>query len=182
MTDQPILEKYADQRITLDRSRTYKQDNYICSHSKPHGLWISVKGDDDWPWWCRAEDFAVESLHVCHRVTLRPDANILWLRSAEDIDAFTERYSKPWHFPGKPEAVYDLSTGIDWTTVATDYDGLIIAPYIWSRRLSCPASNWYYGWDCASGCIWNLSAIDEFEAVPKRRKLQLNENAPGCTA
>ena len=47
---------------------------------------------------------------------------------------------------------------IDWPAVATDYPGLIIAPYQWSCRMS-EFTRWYYGWDCASGCIWNADAI-----------------------
>lgn len=45
---------------------------------------------------------------------------------------------------------------IDWQKVSRQYDGIIIAPYQWEHRLS---SDWYYPWDCASGCIWNGKAI-----------------------
>jgi len=37
--------------------------------------------------------------------------------------------------------------------VSKEYDGIEIAPYQWDARLSLI---WYYGWDVASGCIWNL--------------------------
>jgi len=51
---------------------------------------------------------------------------------------------------------------INWPAVAEKYDGIIIAPYIWQRRLSDnPDHFWYYGWDCASGCIWNTEVIEE---------------------
>ncbi|QBI98814.1 hypothetical protein SEA_BOBBY_184 [Mycobacterium phage Bobby] len=50
---------------------------------------------------------------------------------------------------------------IDWGKVAADYGGIIIAPYQWSRRMD---PHWYYTWDCASGCIWNLEAIESLEA------------------
>jgi hypothetical protein len=49
---------------------------------------------------------------------------------------------------------------IEWRKVAERFDGIIIAPYIWQRRLDLESS-WYYSWDCASGCIWNASAVRE---------------------
>jgi hypothetical protein len=33
---------------------------------------------------------------------------------------------------------------------------LLITPYIWSCRLDF---NWYYTWDCASGCFWDVSCL-----------------------
>ena len=41
-------------------------------------------------------------------------------------------------------------------------DGIIIAPYQWYCRMTV---DWYYTWDCASGCIWNLDAIESVNAV-----------------
>ena len=52
---------------------------------------------------------------------------------------------------------------MDWGYLATQYQGLIIAPYLWDLRLFGPA--WYYGWDCASGCIWDLTAVESFSLV-----------------
>ena len=45
----------------------------------------------------------------------------------------------------------------DWAKVASHYDGIEICPYIESRR----NMTWYYGWDVASGCVWNASGIKE---------------------
>ena len=45
-----------------------------------------------------------------------------------------------------------------WPGVAAEgWAGIEIAPYIWARRLDGPA-RWYYGWDAASGCIWDPTA------------------------
>ncbi|QDM58016.1 hypothetical protein SEA_DALLAS_199 [Mycobacterium phage Dallas] len=144
--DQLRLEVYAAAPITLDRSRIYTQ---AVDH-KPEGLWVSVAGEDDWPTWCRGEEFSFDNLTVCHRVTLVPGANILHLKSPMDIDAFHYLYAN--------RGILDW---IDWGKVAADYDGIIIAPYQWSRRMD---PHWYYTWDCASGCIWNLEAIESVEA------------------
>ena len=29
---------------------------------------------------------------------------------------------------------------------------------------------WYHGWDCASGCIWDLKAIDSINVRRSRAK------------
>ena len=47
---------------------------------------------------------------------------------------------------------------IDWHAVAQAYAGIEIAPYCWSLRFEYEFL-WYYGWDCASGCVWELSAV-----------------------
>lgn len=127
-----------------------------CVDAKPRGLWLSVDGDRDWESWCIAEDFNLAALAVRHRVTLRRDANVLCLSGAEQIDDFHERYAA------------DLApdfTLIDWRRITEAHDGIVIAPYCWPRRLKGRASRWYYGWDCASGCIWNPRAIEKIEVV-----------------
>lgn len=46
-----------------------------------------------------------------------------------------------------------MASGIDWKAVAKEYDGIEIDPYQYERRFS-EGFLWYYGWDCASGCVW----------------------------
>jgi hypothetical protein len=51
---------------------------------------------------------------------------------------------------------------IAWDRLRERYQGLIVTPYIWERRLTMgngPDAMWYYFWDCASGCIWDPAAI-----------------------
>jgi hypothetical protein len=68
---------------------------------------------------------------------------------------------------------------IDWPKVSERYDGVVIAPYVWSLRMGdyemiegrmrktpdSAISDWYYPWDCASGCIWKASAIKAFDLI-----------------
>lgn len=119
---------------------------------KPRGLWVS---DDDcennWREWCLAERFGLDRLTHVHDVNLAADASVLVLRSAADIRAFNREWllddpAIPWPFR------------LRWPDVQTRFDGLIITPYIWEMRLDMEAG-WYYGWDCASGCIWEPRAI-----------------------
>ena len=53
---------------------------------------------------------------------------------------------------------------IDWPAVTHRYDGPD------HRALpvgltGCSGPAWYYGWDCASGVIWRLSAVESFEPI-----------------
>lgn len=118
-----------------------------------NGLWVSVEGENDWREWCVSNDFALGRLTHMHEIALAKDAKVLRLSSVRDIDDLTHRYGCV------PMSYVPDCVGIDWRRVATDYEGIIIAPYILSRRLH-DGSNWYYGWDCASGCIWDAAAVD----------------------
>ena len=125
---------------------------------KPHGLWVSVEGNMDWRE--AAEDmFGTEGLRHATLITLAPDANLLRLTTARDIDRFTEKYSRTFD-----ESLPKLGRSIDWRLVAAEHQGLIVAPYQFSRRLT-QHTFWYYGWDCASGCIWDTAAIASVEAI-----------------
>lgn len=144
-----ILRHYAHGPIEALSAR--EQD----SHFKPHGLWVSEDSDPEtsWPGWCAANDFGGGWSHV-YDVTLADDANVLVLSTAFAIDDFTREYGAK---PNRPHGYIE----IDWSRVAREYDGIVIAPYQWSRRMT-DHTMWYYSWDCASGCIWNPRAIGSF--------------------
>ncbi len=118
---------------------------------KPYGFWISVEGADDWKSWCESEGFGGDRLVMETEIELAEDASILWLRSREELIAFTKTY-------GVDIGMFYSCQAIDWHRVASEYQGIVIAPYQWSSRLDTFTS-WYYGWDCASGCIWDVDAI-----------------------
>lgn len=129
--------------------------------AKPRGLWVSVEGNGDgWREWCEAEDFRTDWTHA-YDVTLTEGANILLLSTPYDLDDFTEDFervrddARPWRH----------GLHIDWRRVAEEYDGIIITPYQWRRRMELM---WYYGWDCASGCIWRSDAIAALNQVEVR--------------
>ncbi len=126
---------------------------------KPRGLWVSDDAcEDNWRTWCEDEGFRLGDLVCVTDIMLKPDASVLVISTAEEIDAFTRRWAVH-PFPGN-----ELNMFIDWPCVRTLYAGLIITPYIWSRRLSIRPGDldamWYYSWDCASGCIWDPAAIE----------------------
>lgn len=128
---------------------------------KPLGLWLSVEGEDDWRSWCEGEEYGLENLVHTSVVELRADATIIRLVSAADLDEFTATYRvAPRWATSLPPNLLDtgttLYTLIDWPRVAEVAQGIVIAPYVWARRLDLM---WYYGWDCASGCLWDLSCV-----------------------
>lgn len=141
---------YTAEPFTLDRSRSYDEAHRI---DKPRGLWVSVEGEDDWESWCRSEDFRPESLSHVTEVVLTADANVLVISNPDELRGLTARF---------PLDVGDLYP--DWARIKSTYDGIIVAPYQWSCRLATEVT-WYYTWDCASGCVWNLAAIDSVRAV-----------------
>jgi hypothetical protein len=83
-----------------------------------------------------------------------PDANVRHLATAAEIRCFTAEFQEP--HPATP------LTTIDWARIQEQYGGLIIAPYQWSVRLDFL---WYYGWDCASACLWDLTVIQSVLAL-----------------
>jgi hypothetical protein len=119
---------------------------------------VSCDGEHDWEAWCRGEDFRLDDYKIRQSVTLRSNVlcsleqagpgMVLHLKNALDIDNFSKIY-KTALYPG------DDAGWINWPAVAAEYDGIIVSPYIWDRRLSGPVRcMWYYPWDCASGCLW----------------------------
>lgn len=119
---------------------------------KPKGFWVSDQDAEvNWKTWCHKEEFRLDNFVYAHDITLTEKAKILRLSSAEEIDVFTRKYSER-------EDNFISNLHIHWEEVAENFQGIIITPYIWERRLDGGA-DWYYGWDCASGCIWDANAI-----------------------
>lgn len=135
--------------------RVHKPDAPQPMSVKPKGFWVSV--GTEWMEWCVAEGFRLDTFKHVARVEIALNARILRLSGAADLDRFTKEYGTDRGYTSLRH--YD----IDWMRVATLYDGIIIAPYCWERRHELM---WYYGWDVASGCIWNPKVVTRFEAIP----------------
>jgi hypothetical protein len=161
------LVHYSDQIIDKLTPRDYCTIQFNVN-AKPYGLWFSVEGEDienTWKDWCLANGFQLESLTYAHQITLKEDANILHLKTAEEIFEFTKSYPylrKQCDTPVGRKVTYSYE--LDWSKVKTLYQGIIISPYQWDCRLH-PHTTWYYGWDCSSGCLWDLNCIKEFKKV-----------------
>ena len=121
---------------------------------KPYGIWTTDDGEDNWEQWCRSEEFNLHKLRYRLRMQLKPTANILWIKNAVQLDEFTRKYRK--------ENNLGFDGYIDWVTVTNEYQGILIIPYLWERRLH-QSNLWYYGWDCASGCFWSPNVWEHIE-------------------
>ena len=146
------LSHYSDAPFELDCTRTYEQREPVSAHEKPRGFWVSVDGEHGWPEWCRDENFGLDRLASRLPLTLAPTANVLLIETEQALIEFTHRYGVPARYSGGAPA-------IDWVRLAGEYDGIIVSPYQWECRYG-EHTFWYYGWDCASGCIWNLDALE----------------------
>lgn len=154
---------YSDRPLRVVESRKQESKKTWGPCAKPNGLWVSAEGviADDWDWkrWCEAESFRLERLTYATEIHLKPDADILRINNLGDFGALEEAF-------GLPDS---RSKGINWERVANLWQGIIIAPYQWERRLS--GSSWYYPWDCASGCIWDADAVTFVELVSEPTEL-----------
>ena len=142
------LMHYSRERIRFDRSRVF-EPRPAGPYTKPPGFWVSVEGPDDWPTWCQSEQFRLGTFEHAFEVTVDAGANVLTLASPEELHAFTARY-------GSVADGFGSDLAIAWGRVMLEYDGILIPTYQWSCRYDL---SWYYGWDCASGCIWNLDVL-----------------------
>jgi len=113
---------------------------------KPRGFWWEVDGD--WRRWCADENYGRDKGHLFEVDLGR--SRILRITTVTQLDAFHVKWSQ--------NLVHGHLHHLDfirWDWVAEEWDGIEIAPYLWERRLHGPAHSWYYGFDCASGCVWN---------------------------
>ena len=149
---------YTNKELSLE-PRTYNQFD-MTWQAKPNGLWFSVEGHQDWKSWCEDEKFKLENLAISYEIILKDDANILHLKTPDEIRAFGKTYQHSTRYSD----IDDDSSEINWDRVKEKHQGIIISPYQWDCRLALDTC-WYYGWDCASGCIWDLSCIEEFKLI-----------------
>ncbi len=117
-------------------------------NGKPTGLWYSV--GEAWRELCAAEEFGLDRLAVATVLDL-DFSRFMLIDSVPGIERFADEYSCEMR-PGS--RLY----GIDWPRVALSFAGIEINPYLWPARLD-PRFIWYYGWDCASGCVWDAGAV-----------------------
>jgi hypothetical protein len=128
---------------------------------KPLGLWYAV----GWAWveWCRSEMPEWAKGVRAYRLTL-DRARLLCLVTEYDVLAFGREYGcDPYHMGGRLGTMH-----IDWPRVAQRYGGVEVAPYHWRLRYGTADDDcmWYYGWDCASGCVWDARVVQRFTEIP----------------
>ena len=117
------------------KQRSYTQDVGM----KPSGFWYGF--GKSWIDWCKSEMPEWFGQYI-YNVNVN-DNNILKINNINELIEFDKKYS-----------VNTMGfSQIDWKNVASKYDGIEIVPYQSQARMKFL---WYYGWDVASGCVWNL--------------------------
>jgi hypothetical protein len=131
------LKHFSDRSVIRPRT-VLQREEY-----KPSGLWVSDEDEAmSWSAWTSNNFGQGVGRQYEHDVALATDHNVLILTTPDDMIRFTKRFA--------------ADAAITWQRVAEQYHGIIVTPYQWSQRYDLW---WYYGWDCASGCIWNKDAI-----------------------
>lgn len=155
-----VLNHYATDPLWQVRSMKQDENNRMAGVDKPLGIWLSDCSDYGWARWCINEGFRLDRLRVRTKCTVDM-TDVLLLDTYDKMMLFNNQYGMPL-IPDRQFAM----RSIDWGSVADKYKGIVITPYQWVCRLA-PDFFWYYGWDCASGCIWDVSCIIDREIDPE---------------
>jgi len=140
--DRIIMSKY--DTIDFDSNKVGEQE----VGSKPKGLWYGI--GDSWIRWVRSEMEDWEHDNV-FKLNINK-TNILKISHILELKLYDRIYGMD----------YNGMRMMNWVEVAEDYDGIEIAPYINGAQFEY---DWYYGWDVASGCIWNKDAITSIDKL-----------------
>ena len=147
------LHNTASKEIILSRA-PYPQTNLGV---KPNGLWYAV--GNAWLDWCKTEE-----PEWIRENTFELDVDtrdIIVLNSYSDMSLFNDTF-------GEAPSAVTYYKNINWNRVAEKYKGIEIPFYEWHLRYEWI---WYYAWDCASGCIWDLSAVKEVRKIEQVTRL-----------
>jgi hypothetical protein len=132
----------------------------------PTGFWWGINGS--WADWCLCAEFRGSEKYF-YELELDPKC-LRVITTLKEFEDFEEEFScgPPWE---QDERLAELMRPfrrhrgllrmdyIDWPAVAEQYAGVEINPYLYQKRLE---SHWYYGWDCASGVLWDINVVKEF--------------------
>jgi hypothetical protein len=146
---QLILDKYSESRLimTEDTTINFREFNNQKIGYKPKGLWYGI--GVSWIDWVRNEmpDWEYDNIF---KIDLN-ESNMLMIDTLEKLYSFNKEFG-----------AYFSQTLIDWKKVSNSYGGIEISPYMWPARMEL---DWYYGWDVASGCVWNKNVIQNIEKI-----------------
>ena len=155
LTEQATLWDYKirpDQKVFLSSEpwTTFKPALQVkpeYAGQKPKGLWYGC--GDSWIEWIKLNlPGYLEKANYLYEVKLGEE--IIQISNDDEFDNFQSEFG----FSSLDEQV-----AINWKEIQEqEYNGIEICPYNWERRMS---TNWYYPWDVASGCIWNLSGVSD---------------------
>ena len=177
-----ILRKYIKELLQESHFPIYAQDKMRIHHSrkgsrsgdepqmsgftqeigtKPNGLWYECQdgSSETWKEFCTIGLSKGYQYDSTYNVVLKDDGYyILHITDERHFEKFYEMYSV--NHPADQDGSKGFDKMIDWPKVAEHYAGIEICPYL-SKKRHDDDSFWYYGWDVASGCVWDSSGIKE---------------------
>ena len=118
------------------------------THRKPQGLWYGI--ETSWIEWC-ADNMPDKLSDFIYDIRINENL-ILKIRNKKEFDDFEKTYGIKIY---DKKFYSNQQNYIDFHSVAEKYCGIEISPFLTDKE----DSNWYCGWDCASGCIWDAKAI-----------------------
>lgn len=127
---------------------------------KPNGFWYGIH--DSWVSWVKGNMPEWEGDYL-YEVKVNSD-KILHMSTYAELADFTAKFG---HSIVPELPMMNRHCYINWAPIAERWDGIEISPYVWDARFDFI---WYYGWDCASGCIWNAEKIELIELDDKAKK------------
>lgn len=148
ITSNPIIENMRVHMSSFPILALHEITNKQTVEMKPYGFWYAC--GDEWIHWVRREMPDWEGKYL-YDVILKPSANILFITTENQKNDFDFDY-------GVNVGRYNARM-VNWARVASKYDGIEICP---SQSRS---PTWYTAWDVASGCIWNIHAIQELRLI-----------------
>lgn len=141
----------SDMRIHLSKYPIHKLEerHYIQkSDDKPNGFWYGF--GDKWIDWAEVAGPEYMGEYV-YEVDIN-GSNVLQIKNHSEIIEFTREYGS------SEQIVPGVIFFIDWPRIELKYDGIEVNPYIGQARTD-EKTLWYYTWDIASGCIWNMDKV-----------------------
>lgn len=117
--------------------------------SKPKGFWYGI--DNSWVDWCQSE---MPEWVSPHRYEVEIDTSKILV-----VDTIEKMHDINKHAANTDEYFYRKNYDIDWPYFEKmGYKGIEIPIYMQELRMNLDFF-WYYGWDVASGCIWDTNII-----------------------
>jgi hypothetical protein len=138
--------------------RNVRQVRPRTPHQKPAGLWYGC--GDSWIEWLRSDmpEWLEESTYL-YEIKLGSD--VLQISNDEEFQKLEDDFQVFAPYGQK---------AMGWELIQNNgYSGIEICPYNHAGR----GSNWYYGWDVASGCIWNSRGIIEVTLLAQKPKEEI---------
>ena len=180
----PKRNKLTGKKMKLDKKYKYTGSDCI----KPRGFWYAC-GSGWYDAGVNAETHKYLYSVKLKRSILTKDLSeikkgkVLQITKQDEMRAFDKKYGK--NVISK-DIYFDNYLLINWKQVKKDFAGIEICPHQIKSRFGVNGETvdndimfWYYSWDVASGCIWDLNAIDAIELKHTLTKEEINQKRKG---